>query len=47
MKQKQLLGENLSQTRTIREAMKPNILKQVTQDVYKSTFEISLRFCPF
>jgi len=42
MKQKQLLGENLSQTRTIREAMKPNILKQVTQDVYKSTFEISL-----
>ena len=42
MKQRQLLGENLSQTRTIREAMKPNILKRVTQDVYKSTYEISL-----
>ena len=42
LKQKQMLEEKLDQTRAIRETMKPNILKRVTQDMYKSTFDISL-----
>ena len=42
MKQKQILNEQLFQTKTIRAQMKPEILSKVTHDVYKSEFSISL-----
>ena len=42
LKQKQILDEKLYQTRTIRDHMKPDILSRVTQDMFKSEFEISL-----
>ena len=42
LKQKQLLEEKLNQTKTIRDHMKPDILSRVTQDIFKSEFEITL-----
>ena len=41
-KQKQILDEQLFQTKNIRAQMKPEILSKVTHDVYKSEFNISL-----
>jgi hypothetical protein len=42
LKKKQMLDEKLYQTKTIREQLKPSILSKVTQDVFKSEFQISL-----
>ena len=42
MKQKKILEDQLMKTKVIREQMKPGILSKVTQDVYKSEFNISL-----
>ena len=42
LKKKQILAEQLNQTKTIREQLKPEILSRVTHDVFKSEFEISL-----
>ena len=42
LKKKQMLDEQLNQTKAIREQLKPDILSRVTHDVFKSEFEISL-----
>ena len=42
MKQKQILDEQMFQTKNIRMQMKPEILSKVTHDLYKSEFNISL-----
>jgi hypothetical protein len=42
LKKKQILADQLNQTKTIREQLKPEILSRVTHDVFKSEFEISL-----
>ena len=42
MKHKQILDQQLAQTKIIRSEMKPAILSKVTHDIYKSEFNISL-----
>ena len=42
LQKKQILDEKLYQTKVIREQLKPSILSRVTQDVFKSEFQISL-----
>jgi hypothetical protein len=42
MKHKQILGQQLAQTKIIRSEMKTAILSKVTHDIYKSEFNISL-----
>ena len=38
LKKKQMLDEQLNQTKAIREQLKPDILSRVTHDVFKSEF---------